>query len=74
MIGVGTYGIVTGATYLYLKDRKGGGEVAPGVAVVEEARREAFSTQAKCYDTQVGLDETLMGVNLLRCVVWARCS
>jgi hypothetical protein len=68
MVGVGTYGIVTGATYLYLKDRKGGGEVAAGSAVVEATRRGAFSAQAKCYDNQVGLDETLMGVNLLRYV------
>ena len=71
--GLGVYGLVSATTYFYFRGRKGDPEAAAAAAaaaggsvVGETARRVAFSSQAKCYDDQVGLDETLMGMTLLR--------
>ena len=66
---VGVYLTVSGATYFYFRGRKdepGAEAAAPAGAVGENSRKQSFSRQAKCYDDQVGLDETLMGMTLLR--------
>ena len=72
---IGVYFTVSAATYYYFKGRKDDPDAAeataaaaatPGGAVGECSRRDSFSRQAKCYDDQVGFDETLMGMTLLR--------
>ena len=60
--GAGLYAGVAAAVYLRLKSRK-----CPSVCTAPPQRDgQIFNCLADTYDNQVGWDETLMGISLLR--------
>lgn len=68
--GVAIYGVATLGAYLTFYEPKAAAADAP--AVTDARRRQVFDANAPQYDRDVGWDETLMGVSLLRRVLLRR--
>eukprot|EP00039_Didymoeca_costata_P026927 m.17007 g.17007 ORF g.17007 m.17007 type:complete len:258 (+) comp5869_c0_seq1:51-824(+) len=64
--GLGVYGAMTGATYLWFKDRKREEISARNTNITEQQRNDAVSLGAKRYDNDIAWDETMMFLPVLR--------